>query len=150
MPELPEVETIRRDLQRVLKGKKITRVQVRKAKLVRGSARAFERELKNQRIELIKRRGKLLIVKLGGGKRHLLIHLKMTGQLIYRDNKREVAGGHGYPLVEKLPNKYSHVIFYFSGGGVPFSSRKKSDSVIAGSDTILKRSPMFSIITRIK
>ncbi|MFH1354482.1 MAG: bifunctional DNA-formamidopyrimidine glycosylase/DNA-(apurinic or apyrimidinic site) lyase [bacterium] len=117
MPELPEVETIRRDLNRVLKGKKITRVEVRKAKMVRGSVRAFERELRGRHVEFLRRRGKLLIVGLRGTDRYLLVHLKMTGQLIYRDGAGQVAGGHGYPLVEELPNKYSHVIFYFAGGG---------------------------------
>ena len=116
MPELPEVETIRRDLQRVLRGKKIARVQLRKKKLVRGGARAFERRLAGQSIEAVKRRGKLLIFSLGDKKQYLLMHLKMTGQLIYAGGQETVAGGHGYPSVDKLPNKYSHVIFHFSDG----------------------------------
>src|SRR3989344_6810546 len=103
MPELPEVETIRRDLQRVLRGKKIARVQLRKKKLVRGGARAFERRLAGQSIEAVKRRGKLLIFSLGDKKQYLLMHLKMTGQLIYKGGPRLVAGGHGYPRVGKLP-----------------------------------------------
>lgn len=116
MPELPEVETIREDLQRVLRGKRIARVQLRKKKLVRGEARAFERRLAGQSIEAVKRRGKLLIFSLGGKRQYLLMHLKMTGQLIYQGGRGTVAGGHGYPGIDELPNKYSHVIFHFIDG----------------------------------
>lgn len=114
MPELPEVETIRRDLNKVLRGKKVASVVVRKRKLVRSNARTFGRGLKGQVIERIDRRGKLLIFALKDRGRYLLVHLKMTGQLIYQDKKKTVAGGHGYPLVEQLPNKYSHIIITFS------------------------------------
>ena len=114
MPELPEVETIRRDLQRVLKGTRIARVEVRKRKLIRSNSRTFGRDLRGQVIDRIDRRGKLLIFVLKDEKRYLLVHLKMTGQLIYRDKKKTVAGGHGYPLVEQLPNKYSHIIIVFA------------------------------------
>jgi formamidopyrimidine-DNA glycosylase len=129
MPELPEVETVRKDLQRLLRGRKAVDVVIRKKKMVKGSTRAFREKVKGKTIDGIKRRGKLLIVELGSGKRPsyakategkwILIHLKMTGQLIYKDKKRLVGGGHSEPKVkkDKLPNKYSHIIFVFAGGG---------------------------------
>lgn len=123
MPELPEVETIRQDLARVLREKGVVRVAVCKAKLVRGGRPAsFARRLRGKRIRTVRRRGKLLIFVLDDPDLFLLIHLKMTGQLIFRGKRRFIGGGHGYPLVgrEELPNKYTHIIFYFADGGVLF------------------------------
>lgn len=136
MPELPEVETIRRDLQRVLRGKRITRVRVRKAKMVRGKARAFERRLAGQSVEAVKRRGKLLIFSLGDKKQYLLMHLKMTGQLIYAGGQETVAGGHGYPGIGKLPNRYSHVIFHFTDGSALYFNdmRQFGYTAVVGED----------------
>lgn len=116
MPELPEVETIRADLQKVLRGQKISAVRVNKRKLIKSNPRTFGRDLRNRRIESISRRGKLLIFKFKEVDRYLLVHLKMTGQLIYKGKSRVVAGGHGYPLVNKLPNRHTHIILSFVGG----------------------------------
>ncbi|MDP3997519.1 MAG: bifunctional DNA-formamidopyrimidine glycosylase/DNA-(apurinic or apyrimidinic site) lyase [Candidatus Andersenbacteria bacterium] len=120
MPELPEVETIRRDLQKELRGRKIARVEVRKKKMVRGSAGGLQMFLKGKSFSGIRRRGKLLIFAVAGGQRYLLVHLKMTGQLIFVDAKKEevIAGGHSGPDMEKLPNKYSHIIWHFTDGSV--------------------------------
>ena len=114
MPELPEVETIRRDLQRKIVGKKIVQIKVRKPKIIKGSKPAFIKSLTGNSFAKIKRRGKLLIFKLKKGDRYLLIHLKMTGQLIYQACGKVTAGGHGWPKVDELPNKYSHIIFTFA------------------------------------
>lgn len=116
MPELPEVETIRADLQKVLRGQKIRVVQVNKRKLIKSNPRTFDRDLRNCEVESVSRRGKLLIFKFKEVDRYLLIHLKMTGQLIYKEKNKVTAGGHGYPLVDNLPNRYSHIIFSFVGG----------------------------------
>ena len=83
MPELPEVETIKRDLEKTILGKKITEVCVRHPGVIRQpSAKEFERELRGVGIKHILRRAKVLILELANGK-SLVIHLKMTGQLIY-------------------------------------------------------------------
>lgn len=83
MPELPEVETIKRDLQQAILGKKITEVCLHNPKVVRFPAPAeFKRSLAGQRIKNILRRAKLLIFELSNG-RYLTVHLKMTGQLVY-------------------------------------------------------------------
>lgn len=114
MPELPEVETIRQGLQRRVVGKRITGVDVRKQKMVRGSVPGFIRAVRGQKITSIGRRGKLLTFQIGNTGRYILLHLKMTGQLIYKSKKVMVAGGHQWPPVgNDLPNKYSHVIFSF-------------------------------------
>lgn len=120
MPELPEVETIRRDLTRVLKGKTITRVTVRKKKIVHSDAHTLGRRLRGRTVVDITRRGKLLLFSFDADDLFLLMHLKMTGQLIYQRRTQIIAGGHPLPLPEKLPSKYTHAIFYFSDGGVLF------------------------------
>ena len=117
MPELPEVETIRRDLLKKIKGKKIIEVKIKKSSMVKGSTISFIRKIKNQKINDIKRIGKLLIFDLGKNI-NILVHLKMTGQLVYKNGAKSVAGGHNIPKNNnKLPNKYSHIIIYFSDGG---------------------------------
>ncbi|MDD5527522.1 MAG: bifunctional DNA-formamidopyrimidine glycosylase/DNA-(apurinic or apyrimidinic site) lyase [Patescibacteria group bacterium] len=134
MPELPEVETIRRDLTKKIVGKKIISVEVKDKKL--GETKNFSRVLVGNKISAAERIGKLLILKLAGGK-FLLIHLKMTGQLVYEDREKLLAGGHqfinnsllkrgvaaprgrGVFLEEiggKLPNKYTRFILNFAGG----------------------------------
>jgi formamidopyrimidine-DNA glycosylase len=115
MPELPEVETIRLGLLKRLKGVKISDVEVRKAKVVRGDAKKLIKGLRGKRFTTITRRGKLLIFHVSGSEYYMLVHLKMTGQLIYEKGKTLIAGGHSWPsLQDPLPNKYSHVIISFA------------------------------------
>jgi formamidopyrimidine-DNA glycosylase len=83
MPELPEVETIKRELEKAVLGKKITEVIVRNPYVIKQPERTeFIRGLKNAAIKNVLRKGKLLILELSTGK-SLCVHLKMTGQLIY-------------------------------------------------------------------
>ncbi len=140
MPELPEVETIKNDLKKKILGKKIKQVTIRKKRLVRGSARAFVRELKGNSFKDIKRIGKLLIFTLNNGK-YLLIHLKMTGQLVYRRNKKIIAGGHGSPkITEHLPNKYSHIYFKFNDdSGLYFNDMRQFGFVQIVSKPVLEK-----------
>ncbi len=115
MPELPEVETIRRDLATKLVRKKITDVVVRKDKIVRGSTEKFKKELVGKTFWKIDRRGKLLIFDITRTDTFLLVHLKMTGQLIYQARGKRVAGGHPWPALDvKLPDKHTHIIITFA------------------------------------
>ncbi|MBU1203045.1 bifunctional DNA-formamidopyrimidine glycosylase/DNA-(apurinic or apyrimidinic site) lyase [Patescibacteria group bacterium] len=114
MPELPEVETIRRGLQKKIINKKIVNIEVIKPKLIRNKMDYFLNTLKNNYIFDIDRVGKLLIFNLAKDDLYLLVHLKMTGQLIYVLGDSYLAGGHNFPQVDNLPNKYSHIIIRFS------------------------------------
>lgn len=114
MPELPEVETIRRDLSVKLRGARIREVEVRLAKITSPKGGAFAKKLRAARIIEVKRRAKLLAFILDRGV--LLIHLKMTGQLVLRHHKQIIFGGHTIVGAHELPNKYTHVIFYFTNG----------------------------------
>lgn len=83
MPELPEVETVKRELEKAILGKKITEVCVHQAAVIREpSLDKFKKGLTGAVIKNILRRAKVLILELSNGK-SLVIHLKMTGQLVY-------------------------------------------------------------------
>lgn len=100
MPELPEVETIRRQLEKTIAGKKIKNVEIIDFKKKIQPKNLSER-LKDLKIERLERRAKLLIFRLSNGE-NLLIHLKLTGQLIYQKIKS--------------PNRFTHAIFNFTDG----------------------------------
>ncbi|MDP2684969.1 MAG: bifunctional DNA-formamidopyrimidine glycosylase/DNA-(apurinic or apyrimidinic site) lyase [bacterium] len=94
MPELPEVETIRQDLRKKVINKKIVDIEILHKKIVHGDNQAFLGILKNNKIKSIDRIGKLIIFELADTENFLFVHLKMTGQLIYKKGKVVVAGGH--------------------------------------------------------
>ncbi|WP_346354951.1 DNA-formamidopyrimidine glycosylase [Azotosporobacter soli] len=84
MPEMPEVETVRRSLEAKLIGKTITKVEVRLPRLIKTSgASAFCDGLEGQTILEVRRLGKGLLLVLSG-ERALAIHLRMTGRLYVR------------------------------------------------------------------
>jgi len=119
MPELPEVETIRRGLSDKILNKKIVDIDIRKPRLIRNRVADFKKKVHHNHIIAISRIGKLLILNLSDNN-HVLVHLKMTGQLIYSFQDDLIAGGHNFPQVDNLPNKYSHIIFKFSDGSLLF------------------------------
>jgi len=99
MPELPEVETIRRDLAEAVISKKISSLKLLSPKPAKHKAAFFVSFLTGRKIMGVHRRGKLLIFELNKEKlekevHYLIIHLKMTGQLIYVGKKKRVVGGH--------------------------------------------------------
>lgn len=79
MPELPEVETTRRGIERHLRGRRVSAVRVRERRLRRPVPRQLERELPGQVIEGVERRGKYLLLRTATGS--VLIHLGMSGSL---------------------------------------------------------------------
>jgi formamidopyrimidine-DNA glycosylase len=86
MPELPEVETVRRRLEPVLTGRRFDRVEITDARLVRPyEPDAVAAELEGERVASVERRGKYLIVRFETD-RVLLIHLRMTGSLRHSTN----------------------------------------------------------------
>jgi formamidopyrimidine-DNA glycosylase len=109
MPELPEVETIRRGLEKYIVGKMITGVEVRLARLFTGDAH----EIVGARIEGVRRFGKGLVIDLSNGY-SLTAHVKMTGQFVYMGEEKK----NFHPnlsLPNDLPNKHTHVIFSLVG-----------------------------------
>ena len=86
MPELPEVETVRRQLEPLLVGRRFERVQINDPRLVRPfEPVAVAAELEGERVAEVDRRGKYLIFRFESG-RVLLVHLRMTGSFRHRRN----------------------------------------------------------------
>src|SRR6266540_7350350 len=82
MPELPEVETIRRQLEPAIVGRRIESAEVLDERWARPKPPGeVERALRGRTIEAVERRGKYLILGLDGG-RALVMHLRMTGNLL--------------------------------------------------------------------
>src|SRR6266516_4942014 len=82
MPELPEVETIRRQLEPALRGRRIESAEVLDGRWTRPAPPAeVERTLAGRRIEQVERRGKYLVLRLEDG-RALAMHMRMTGNLL--------------------------------------------------------------------
>lgn len=89
MPELPEVETIKRELAKVVLGRRISGVIIHNPKVIKEPGKeAFIKGLVNKVVKDILRKGKLLILELSSGE-SLTIHLRMTGQLIYPGNTQK-------------------------------------------------------------
>lgn len=85
MPELPEVETVRRQLEPELVGKRIESASVLDERLTRPEPpAALERAVAGREVTAVARRGKYLLLGLEGG-RTLALHLRMTGNLLLRD-----------------------------------------------------------------
>jgi formamidopyrimidine-DNA glycosylase len=83
VPELPEVETVRRRLAPVLEGRGFEQVDIADHRLTRpADPREVARELEGERVAVVDRRGKYLIVRFESG-RALLVHLRMTGSFLH-------------------------------------------------------------------
>lgn len=120
MPELPEIETVKLQLQNVLLGQKLLRVRVNNPKTVLGDLNSLE----NKTVENIRRLGKVLLIDFGPAFT-LGFHFKMTGQLIYDDGKNRIAGGHpNEDFVAKLPNTHTRVVFEFDKGKLFFNDQR--------------------------
>jgi formamidopyrimidine-DNA glycosylase len=87
MPELPEVETIRRDLAPLLLGRRIERVRIHpggERLAITHEPRAMERALRGRRVDALDRHGKYLLARLDDG-RTWVLHLRMTGSIVHAD-----------------------------------------------------------------
>jgi formamidopyrimidine-DNA glycosylase len=100
MPELPEVETIRRDLQGEVVGRKIKSVEVRNGRTVRRhpSAKHFRSRLEGHTIKSIDRAGKYLLLSLDDGGT-LVVHLGMSGQLQRAKSAKEAKAPHTHAVI---------------------------------------------------
>jgi len=118
MPELPEVETLRRGLAPEITGDRIVSVDAlfeRSMPVARGDINSF---VIDAQIQQIRRRGKVLIMDLSSSY-SILVHLKMTGQLILELTDGARTGG-GHPtssIRNQLPDKSTRVVFTLSNGG---------------------------------
>ncbi len=125
MPELPEVETIRRGLTPLIVGKKIVQVEIDPT-----TQKAFQGDEGNvvdATVTEVRRRGKALLIDLSNGWT-MMIHLRMTGQLIWRGVNEEDNFAAGHPsknFTDALPNKQTRVTFVFEEGTLYFNDQRK-------------------------
>lgn len=101
MPELPEVETVRRGLERLVLGRTILSVEVKVPKMVKTSYQSFLNELPGQRIQAMRRRGKYLVIDFG--QLIMISHLRMEGKYLL--------------FTDQVPtNKHFHLFFKLDDG----------------------------------
>ncbi|MBR2767004.1 bifunctional DNA-formamidopyrimidine glycosylase/DNA-(apurinic or apyrimidinic site) lyase [Candidatus Saccharibacteria bacterium] len=117
MPELPEVETVKRGLKGFILGAKIKQIKVLCEK-------SFIGKPVYGRVRDIRRFGKALIIDLDNDM-SLMIHLRMTGQLIYDGAERYAAGHPSENFVAELPNKQTRVVIEFDKGMLYFNDQRK-------------------------
>lgn len=116
MPELPEVETIRRGLYELIVGKVVTQVEHDVPKSFPNAAADADEFLIGAMVMNVRRRAKVLIIDLSSDY-SLLVHLKMTGQMVFvADTVRFGAGHPNDSLIGQLPDKSTRVTFGFKDG----------------------------------
>jgi formamidopyrimidine-DNA glycosylase len=144
MPELPEIETLRMQLSDLIIGLTIKEIVILKKKSFIGDTQYVTGDT----VKGIRRYGKMLVFSLSNGL-SLLVHLKMSGQLIYKEQRtknREQKNIDFDPLLLKLPNKHTRVIIHFTNGSRLFFN----DMRIFGWIKILKRSNFKFLISNFK
>lgn len=126
MPELPEVETVRRGLAQLIIGKTVaSAAHIESPKSFPNTPSDVTQFLISSTITQVRRRAKVLLIELDSDYT-LVIHLKMTGQLVYRG---ETAFGAGHPnesLIGKLPDRSTRAVITFSDGStLYFNDQRK-------------------------
>ncbi len=119
MPELPEVETIRRGLDKFIVKKKLKNIEVLCEK-------SFIGEKVTGKVVGIRRFGKALVLDFEDDK-SLMVHLRMTGQLIFepKNGERYAAGHPSENFIVDLPNTQTRVILEFENGILYFNDQRK-------------------------
>jgi formamidopyrimidine-DNA glycosylase len=114
MPELPEVETVRRGLEPVLVGRRIVQAEARRPDLRFPLPEMFGRRLAGATVTKLERRAKYLIASLSSGE-VLVMHLGMTGRFTIVEAGEAVTPG-AYIYETNAGEKHDHVVFHLSGG----------------------------------
>ena len=125
MPELPEVETVRRGLFDLIIGRKVKAVEHTAPKSFPNAPADVKQFLVDAKITDVRRRAKVLLIDLSTNYT-LVIHLKMTGQMVFRG---EAVFGAGHPndsLIGELPDRSTRVIVTFTDGShLYFNDQRK-------------------------
>ena len=125
MPELPEVETVKRGLSRLVIGKIVSSAESNWPKSFPNLQADVDLFLIGARIIGVRRRAKVLIIDLDT-KYSLVIHLKMTGQIVYKGRESFAAGHPNDSMIGELPDRSTRVILGFDDGShLYFNDQRK-------------------------
>lgn len=126
MPELPEVETVKNGLNRLIIGRKISTAENDNPKSFPNAIYDVEQFMIGSTIKDVRRRAKVLMIDLST-EYTLVIHLKMTGQLVFVDKATRFGAGHpNDSLIESLPDKSTRVtISFVDGSNLYFNDQRK-------------------------
>jgi formamidopyrimidine-DNA glycosylase len=126
MPELPEVEIVRQGLQQYVAGKVIKSIKSDWAKSLPVSNTDINQYIVGSTILSVDRRAKLLLINLSS-QHTLMVHLKMTGQLVFVSRSEHFGAGHpNDSLIGQLPDKSTRVIVTFADGShLYFNDQRK-------------------------
>jgi formamidopyrimidine-DNA glycosylase len=142
MPELPEVETVRRGLQPVMEGAKIVRAEARRKDLRFPFQADFVARLQGQTVTGLGRRAKYLLADLGSGD-VLLMHLGMSGSFRIRKPGEEDAPGR-FHLPRDKNGAHDHVVFQMSSGAeVVFNDPRRFGYMKVIARAALDREPLL-------
>jgi formamidopyrimidine-DNA glycosylase len=120
MPELPEVETVRIGLQALLPGRRVSNATHDTPKSFPNAPVDVQQFLVGAKVVTVARRAKVLLIELDS-KYSLVIHLKMTGQLVFRSSTERFGAGHpNDSLIGNLPDKSTRVTLTFEDGSQLF------------------------------
>jgi formamidopyrimidine-DNA glycosylase len=143
MPELPEVEIVRTGLSQLIIGKIIKKVSYDNLRSFPNDKADVGKFIISARVVSVKRRAKVLLIELSSNYT-LMIHLRMTGQLVFEPlmyknqkmnletlTKKRFAAGHpSDSMIGKLPDKSTRVIFYFTDESkLYFNDQRKFGSI---------------------
>lgn len=113
MPELPEVETIKLQLQKYLVGHTIEKVEVKNPRLWTGDTKDVE----GAKVKGVRRFAKVLSIDLSNG-HSIVIHIKLTGQLLYRGPNLKDPPELSKKVIGGIPGPHTHVLFHLDKGGI--------------------------------
>jgi formamidopyrimidine-DNA glycosylase len=147
MPELPEVETVRRGLAAVMEGRPITGVTVRRRDLRRPLPAGFEAALTGRTVTSIGRRAKYLLLHLDDGT-VAIVHLGMSGRMVIDPaGEAEMAGDFVHPAASLEGGAHEHVVFSVGNGTmVRFSDPRRFGLMdLATEETLSSHPPLAGL-----
>lgn len=143
MPELPEVETVRRGLLPVLEGKRIAKLDQNRKDLRFPLPADFATRVRGRKIERLERRAKYLLAHLSGGD-VLLMHLGMTGRFTVHVPKSDPARVGKYVHETSADRKHDHVVFHMEQGAtVTYNDARRFGFMLLIPEAELQEHPLM-------
>jgi len=141
MPELPEVETVRRGLAPVMEGQRIAKADVRRSGLRRPFPESMEERLEGARVMALRRRAKYILAELSTGET-LIIHLGMSGRILISGSRPG-----GFFLKQTAPARHDHVILDMENGArIVFNDARRFGSMdLSPADSVDRYGPLAEL-----